>query len=340
MAASATHVVSGDISAKKVWIFKVDGSGNVPTTATAVIDGYTEEDFFGNSLALSATHLVVGGGPFYGHMVQSRKLWIFKIDGAGNVPTTHTAVIDPPSYRSYNSHNTPLGLSATHLVVGDPDAKKAYIFKVDGAGNLPTTATAEINSYTGETLFATSLALSATNLVIGTKTKAWIFKVDGTGEIPTTATATLGTGETFPEDLEAMDLSSNHLVLGFPSASTFLPDGGQVWIYKIDGAGNIPTTTTGILDATQWPYEGTTPFVEFGKNLALSDSYLAVGDYSRTTHVYKKDGSGALPTDPFAAVVDSAPLFTLYNPSFTNLCLTDDRLVIAFHNEIHIYKNN
>ena len=59
-----------------------------------------------------------------------------------------------------------VALSATHLVVGA--AGKAFIFKKDGSGDIPTTATASITAYTGESGFGGSrVALSDTHLMVG-----------------------------------------------------------------------------------------------------------------------------------------------------------------------------
>merc|ERR1711998_540311 len=100
---------------------------------------------------------------------------------------------------------------------------------------------------------------------------------------PADATTTLGLGaQPFPGSPSSMAMSSTHLVLGFGTG--FLPNpptaggvgGGQVWIYKKHAAGDFPAFRSGIMDASQWPYAGTSRFGGFGIQLALSESYLAV----------------------------------------------------------------
>ena len=111
----------GAPGAAKVFIFKLDSNGDIPTTATAIIDAYTSESGFGVAVSLSATHLAVGA-------YNAAKAFIFKLDSNGDIPTTATAIID--GYTSDAHFGCAVSLSATHLAVGAADsAKKVFIFK-------------------------------------------------------------------------------------------------------------------------------------------------------------------------------------------------------------------
>merc|ERR1719502_2096927 len=164
----------------KLFLFKKDGSGNYPTTATTTITAYTGEAGFGGHMALSSTHLVVGiEGPYGGE-----KVFIFKKDSSGDYPTTATTILT-------NVKQGRLALSETHLVVPAPyvdprnthdygtfdphtglpsnpytgpiPSKALLIFKKDSFGDYPTTATANV---TGTSEFARQLALSSTHLMV------------------------------------------------------------------------------------------------------------------------------------------------------------------------------
>merc|ERR1711907_713405 len=96
-----------------------DASGEIPLTASAVISSYTGETYFGRSLALSDTHLVVGA-------YSAKKVFLFKRDASGEIPLTASAVI--LSYTGETHFGYSLALSATHLVVSASGAKKVFLF--------------------------------------------------------------------------------------------------------------------------------------------------------------------------------------------------------------------
>merc|ERR1712100_378917 len=169
----------------KLFLFKKDGSGNYPTTATTNITAYTGQGGFGGHLALSSTHGVVGiDGPDGGE-----KVFIFKKDSSGDYPTTATTILT-------NVRQGRLALSETHLVVKapyvDPYAthdhsqgpytgpmpnKALLIFKKDSFGDYPTTATANV---TGSSEFRSDFALSSTHLMVHERSdpeRIHVFKV-------------------------------------------------------------------------------------------------------------------------------------------------------------------
>ena len=104
---SYTHLVVGAYGAGKAFIFKKDGSGDFPTTATAIITAYMGELFFGFGVALSDTHLVVGASG-------AQKASIFKKDGSGDFPTTATA-----SITAYNESGFGVSVAVFHLIHGN-----------------------------------------------------------------------------------------------------------------------------------------------------------------------------------------------------------------------------
>merc|ERR1711998_796821 len=88
---------------------------------------------------------------------------------------------------------------------------------------------------------------------------------------------------------------------------------------------------------------GTSRFGGFGIQLALSESYLAVTTTvaPRNTRVYKKDASGELPTDPFAAVVAADSITESHYSGYTEkLWLSDNRMIISYHYRHYMGSNN
>jgi len=305
MALSETHLVVGSGTAE-VWIFKKDGSGNYPTTATAIIPAVNAGSAVYNALALSETHLVVGASWYNNNFAGTNKVYIFKKDGSGDYPTTVTATISGRGDVLQFGAN--LALSETHLVVGacgwwSCAVKKVWIFKKDGSGNYPATvpasATAIIDGYTAHAGFGWSLALSETHLAVGSGSKSgagdlkvWIFKKNGSGDYPTTATTTITSTETHFG--YALALSSTHLVVGAYGAK-------KAFIFKKDGSGDYPTTATASLT-------GFTGEVDFGFSVALSETHLVIGaPGSKKAAIFKKDGSGDYPTTATVRPVWSVP---------------------------------
>jgi len=166
-------------AANKVFLFKKDAGGDIPIIATQVIDKYTltasgGSSGFGNAMALSATHLVVGG-----RVNPSVDVYVFRMDSSGAFPTTATTIILGTDHKIFQGTSNEkvsyifglrLSLSDNHLAIaadGNINGRRVWLFSKNAAGDFPSKATSTINGYTGEDNFGSAIALSGTQLVVG-----------------------------------------------------------------------------------------------------------------------------------------------------------------------------
>jgi len=164
VAISATHVVVGahgdddkGVNSGSAYIFESDGGLVAKLTAP---DG-ERSDIFGQSVAISATHVVVGASS---DDDSSGSAYIFESDGG------FVAKLTAPDGESYDYFGQSVAISATHVVVGaryDDDngssSGSAYIFESDGGFVAKLTAPdGKIKDF-----FGSSVAISATHVVVG-----------------------------------------------------------------------------------------------------------------------------------------------------------------------------
>ena len=169
VALSTTHLVvsaggnSSPAPAKKLFIFKKDGSGDFGASATSTIDSYTTHVGFGNTVAMSETHLVVGTAQIPCCAGGSGQAFIFKKKANGDLPTSATSIIT--AYANVSGFGYAMAISTTHLAITALGARSVYVFKKNVIGNFPTTATT-ITQYGEESGFGWAVALSNTHLVV------------------------------------------------------------------------------------------------------------------------------------------------------------------------------
>jgi hypothetical protein len=241
--------------ANKAFIFERT-NGVWSDQSSAVIDGYTSESDFGNSVGLTDKFAIVGA---FG----AKKAFIFA-NSNGVWSTTAVATIN--GYTGENQFGWSVSMTDKYAIVGacaghGACANKAFIFE-NTNGIWSTTAVAEIANYTDETGFGWSVAMTNKYAIVGASSvsKAFIFE-NTNGIWSTTAVAEIAnyTGETGFGYCVAM--TSKYAIVGASSVK-------KAFIFKNT---NGIWSTTAVAKIANYTDDG------LGLSVAISDNYATVG---------------------------------------------------------------
>ncbi len=269
-------------NAGSAYIYNLDGTGEVKITAS---DG-ADNDQFGQSVAISDTHIVVGAYLDDDSGSDSGSAYVYNLDGTGEVKITAS------DGASGDEFGYSVAISDTKVVVAarDDDSNRgsAYIYNTDGTGEVKITA----SDGAAGNRFGSSVAMSDTKIVVGAlqaitsgiqKGAAYVYNTDGTGEVKITATD----GVSFDYFGVAVAISDTKIVVG---ASEDDSARGSVYIFNTDGTGElkIPGSSTSLAGD------------DFGCSVAISDTKVVVGarsdddngSNSGSVYVYNLDGTG------------------------------------------------
>jgi hypothetical protein len=303
-------------AAGAVYVFKRDGSGNWIQDAYLKASNAEAGDYFGNSVAISGSTIVVGAS-----LEDSNQTTITNTDGTASASNSA------------------------------PGSGAVYVFKRDGSGNWIQDAYLKASNAEGNDEFGSSVAISGSTIVVGAhgedSNQTTITNTDGTASASNSASNS-GAVYVFKRDssgnwiqdaylkasnAEANDWfghfsvavsgstivvgasgeSSNQTTItnadGSASADNSAPGAGAVYVFKRDGSGNwIQDAYLKASNAEANDY--------FGNSVAISGSTIVVGasgeDSNQTTitntdgtasasnsasnsgavYVFKRDGSG------------------------------------------------
>ena len=240
--------------ANKAFIFERT-NGVWSDQSSAVIDGYTSESDFGNSVGLTDKFAIVGA---FG----AKKAFIFA-NSNGVWSTTAVATIN--GYTGENQFGWSVSMTDKYAIVGacaghGACANKAFIFE-NTNGIWSTTAVAEIANYTDETGFGWSVAMTNKYAIVGASSvkKAFIFK-NTNGIWSTTAVAKIAN---YTDDGLGLSvaISDNYATVGAATAKAFI-------FHISNGVWN--TTAVATID-------GFTSEGGFGYSISMTDTYATVG---------------------------------------------------------------
>ena len=176
----ATGDADAGSSTGSVYVYNLDGTGEVKITASDA----GAFDFFGESVAMSDTKVVVGANG-----VDSNKgaAYVYNTDGTGELRITTSST-------SGDSFGTTVAVSDTHILVGAPysdDAGSAsgsaYVYNLDGTGEVKITA----SDGSRDDYFGRAVALQGDKVIVGgyrfnemgsSDMKVYMYNLDGTGE--------------------------------------------------------------------------------------------------------------------------------------------------------------
>ena len=278
VAVSDTRIVVGargedsipNNGAGSAYIFDINGNQIAKIRAS---DAY-DFDWFGWSVAVSNTRIVVGAGKFIA-ADGAGAAYIFDIDG------NQLAKIQASDAEDHDQFSYSVAVSDTRIVVGAyakyttaPDAGAAYIFDIDG------NQLAKIQASDAEAgdRFGYSVAVSDTHIVVGADSEdttannagsAYIFDIDG-NQLAKIQASDAEAGDQFGEKVAVSD---TRIVVGARYEDTTATNAGAVYIFDIDGNQLAKKQASDAEDSDN-----------FGYSVAVSDTHIVVGaPYEDTT---------------------------------------------------------
>ena len=160
-----------------VYVYNLDGSGEVKVTASDGAAG----DYFGYSVAVSDTKIVVGG---IGDNENQGSVYVYNTDGTGELKITASDAADGDAF------GFSVAMSDTKIVVGaqtDDDngnnSGSVYVYNTDGTGEVKITA----SDGAANDRFGWTVDIQGDKIIAGAMLKegggaAYIYNLDGTGE--------------------------------------------------------------------------------------------------------------------------------------------------------------
>ncbi len=325
VAISGTSVVVGaprdDMGATDAGsAYVYDLAGAAPTTAVAKLNnpGPAAADFFGTSVAISGTRMVVGATREDTGAQDAGSAYVY--DLASTTPTTPVATLHNPSPGTGDFFGCSVGISGTRVVVGalrddtgPQDVGIAYVY--DLASATPTTPVATLNnpSPSLSDLFGQSVAISGTLVVVGAPDddtgllnagSAYVY--DLASATPTTPVATLNNPEPTVEDQfgNSVAVDGTRIVVGAYLDDAGADAAGSAYVYDLSSA--TPTVPVATLHN---PSPGSSDL--FGFSVAISGPRVVVGALYDSTNVAR---AGSAYVYDLASATPTVPVATLNNP--------------------------
>ena len=288
---SSTKVVVGapfnDASGDEtgaVYVYNTDGTGEQMIVAS---DGGAG-DFFGATVAMSDTHIVVGAQRTADAGSMSGSAYVYNLDGTGEQKITAS---DAAAGDYFGGS---VAISDTKVVVGawaDDDAGSSsgsvYVYNLDGTGEVKITASDAAQN----DRFGFSVAVTDTKIIVGAiyedsaasrSGSVYVYNLDGTGEVKITA-SDAAANDHFGRSVAASDTK---IVVFSEGVNDYA---GAVYVYNTDGTGEVKITAS---DAAASDYFGRSVAINGDKIIVSAYSDDDAGSNSGSVYVYNLDGTG------------------------------------------------
>ena len=303
-----------------VYIYDLDGSNEIKLTASDGAAG----NYFGYSVAVSDTKIVVGA---YGHNdngFDSGCAYIYDIDGTNEIKLLASDGTDDDRFGSS------VAVSNTKIVIGaysnsdkGPASGSAYIYDLNGTNEIKLYAS---DGVTGN-YFGFSVDVSDTKIVIGAYGNndkgsyagcAYAYDLDGTNEIKLLASD----GADYNNFGSSVAISNTKIVIGVPEDNDKGSYSGSAYIYDLDGTNEIK-----LLASDGAAHDN------FGRSVAVSDTKIVIGaygkdingSYSGCIYAYDLNGSNEIKLTPTNSIA--------YDYFGFNVAVSDDRIVIGAYGD-------
>jgi len=292
-------------------------------------------DYFGRSVTLSGTRLVVGANAEDTAAVNAGKVYVYDWNGSAYIEVAQLTASDA---QASDQFGVSVALSGTRLVVGANtedtaavDAGKVYVYDWNGAAYIEvaqlTASDAQANDQ-----FGVSVALSGNRLVVGAHGedtaglnagKVYVYDWNGTAYVEV---AQLTASDAQANDYfgRSVALSGNRLVVGAHLEDTAGLDAGKVYAYGWSGTAYIEIAQLTATDAQASD--------QFGVSVALSGNRLVVGANTEDTaavdagKVYVYDWISTAYVEVAQLVASDAHVSDTFGASVT---LSGNRLVVG-----------
>ena len=320
VAISGTRVVvgaylddTGVVDSGSAYVY--DLASATPTVPVATLNnpGPGFGDYFGYSVAISGTRVVVGTPFDSAGALYSGSVYVY--DLASATPTVPVATLNNPGPASNDQFGKSVAISGTRVVAGAlnddtgaPDAGSAYVY--DLAGATPTVPVVTLNNpgpRTGE-WFGASVAISGTRAVVGAyrdgaSLAGGAYVYDLAGVAPTVPVATLNNPGPTPQDEfgYSVAISGTRVVVGAYSDNTGAANAGSAYVYDLSSP--TPTVPVATLNNPNSAIND-----NFGYSVAIDGATAVIGTPLDDSVAFNKG---------------SAYVFTPANPDFDGDGLLD-----------------
>ena len=228
VAVGARNEDAGGSNAGAVYVYNLDGTGEVKITASDA----AANDKFGSAVAI-ANNKVYVGSPRGQFNSGTGSVYIYNLDGTGEVKITAS---DGINYAKFGSS---LATGHDKLVVGARgEVGAVYVYDLDGSNEVKITASdgAMADNFGG------AVAIGSNKIVVGASLddddgsssgSAYVYNLDGTGEVKITA-SDAAAGDEFGKSVA---VGGDKVYVGASKEDTGANDTGSIYIYNLDGSG-------------------------------------------------------------------------------------------------------
>jgi hypothetical protein len=273
------------------------------------------DDLFGTSVAISGTRVIVGAQGDDTLANNAGSAYAYDLSGA--TPDIPTRTLSDPGATVGDAFGSAVAISGTQAVVGAPfdstvasKAGIAYLYNLANPAPLtPNQVLRDSSRQSVSDAFGTSVAISGTRMVVGTRYAGGVAVYDLAGTAPTAPVAKIfnpgpATSIFFGQSVA---VSGTLVAVGSPYAVDGAGLSAPGTVYLFDLAGTTPGTPVLTL---QRP--GATGDDYFGGAVAMSGTLLLVGAYSEDTGGVN---AGSAYVYDLASATPAVPMFTLHNPN-------------------------
>ena len=272
-------------SSGSAFIYDLDGTGEVKITPSDA----AASDEFGHSVAIGNSKVAIGarkegtGGAVY----------VYNLDGTGEVKIT------PSDTASSDVFGSAVAIGNSKVYVGaegDDDngssSGSVYIYNLDGTGEVKLTP----SDGRSQARFGHSLAFGHDKLVVGAFMddpvgdppaggSVYVYDADGTNELKIRS-SDVASGDDFGH---AVAIGSNKIVVGAYGDDDGASGTGSVYVYNLDGTGEVKITASDAAASDQ-----------FGYSVAVGGDKIYVGaryedtptNSAGSVYIYNLDGTG------------------------------------------------
>jgi hypothetical protein len=314
---------SDDAGSRDSGVVKVFDSATGALLFVLPNPGPASDDWFGSSVAISGTRVIVGAAQDDTGAYNSGSAYVYDLSSA--TPTVPVATLNNPGPASGDFFGISVAISGTRAVVGASrddtgltDAGSAYVYDLGSA--TPTVPVITLNSpgpATQENFginFGNSVAISGSRVVVGAflddtgatdSGSAYVY--DLSGATPSVPVTTLNNPGPANSDFFgwSVAVSGTRVVVGARYDSTGAAGTGSAYVYDLGSA--TPTVPVATLNnPSPEAYDG------FGWAVSVSGTRVVVGADSDDTGA---SAAGSAYIYELSNATPTVPVLTLNNPS-------------------------
>lgn len=280
------------------------------------LPGYT--DFFGASLAMAGTRLVVGSSNDESGAFRAGRAYVYEL--AGPTPAVPVITIENPTPAAEDGFGNSAALSGTRLIVGafrddtaGTNAGSACVYELAGATPAVPLATLQQPDPASGDQSGGSVAVSGTWMVVGARNDGTataavgkVFVYDLGSPTPTIPAYTLNNPNPSANDYFgcSVAISGNKVVAGAYAEDVGANNAGSAYVFDLSSG----TPTVPVL-ALHNPEPGSED--SFGWSVAISGNRVVIGAYRDDAGA---NDSGSAYVFDLAADSPAMPAATLRNP--------------------------